>query len=129
MSWIGVCFLSVSLVLLWILFGVIVIPGISNDSRLFRQDSRTASKSESKKHEGVFEEHDESNFLFIDDPPIAPTNNAAEQNIRTLVMDRIVTQGTRSDMGNEWHERFRTTRLPSAENRVATPWHFSKMRS
>ena len=56
-----------------------------------------------------FEEHGESYFLFIDDPSIAPTNNEAEQNIRTLVMDRIVTQGTRSDMGNEWHERFWTT--------------------
>ena len=56
-----------------------------------------------------FEEHGESDFLFVDDPPIAPTNNEAEQNIRTLIMDRIVTQGTRSDMGNEWHERFWTT--------------------
>jgi transposase len=56
-----------------------------------------------------FEEHGESYFLFIDDPSIGPTNNEAEQNIRTLVMDRIVTQGTRSDMGNEWHERFWTT--------------------
>ena len=56
-----------------------------------------------------FEEHGESYFLFIDDPSIAPTNNEAEQNIRTLIMDRIVTQGTRSDMGNEWHERFWTT--------------------
>ena len=56
-----------------------------------------------------FEEHGESDFLFVDDPSIAPTNNEAEQNIRTLIMDRIVTQGTRSDMGNEWHERFWTT--------------------
>ena len=50
-----------------------------------------------------------SYFLFVDDPSIALTNNEAEQNIRTLIMDRIVTQGTRSDMGNEWHERFWTT--------------------
>jgi transposase len=56
-----------------------------------------------------FEEHGESYFLFIDEPSIAPTNNEAEQNIRTLIMDRIVTQGTRSDRGNEWHERFWTT--------------------
>ena len=47
--------------------------------------------------------------MFVDDASIAPTNNEAEQNIRTLVMDRIVTQGTRSDLGNEWHERFWTT--------------------
>jgi transposase len=57
-----------------------------------------------------FEEHGESYFLFIDDPThVAATNNIAEQNIRTLVMDRLVTQGVRSDVGNEWHERFWTT--------------------
>src|SRR5215469_1535084 len=56
-----------------------------------------------------FEEHGESYFLFVKNPQIAPTNNAAEQNIRTLVMDRLVTQGVRSDAGNEWHERFWTT--------------------
>jgi transposase len=43
------------------------------------------------------------------DPQSGPTNNVAEREIRTLVMDRLVTQGVRSDMGNEWHERFWTT--------------------
>ena len=57
-----------------------------------------------------FEEHGESYFLFINDPTrIAPSNNFAEQDIRTLVMDRVVTQGVRSEGGNEWHERFWTT--------------------
>jgi transposase len=57
-----------------------------------------------------FEEHGESYFLFINDPTqIGPTNNIAEQDIRTLVMDRIVTQGVRSEGGNRWHERFWTT--------------------
>ena len=36
-------------------------------------------------------------------------SNVAEQNIRTLVLDRMVTQGVRSEAGNEWHERFWTT--------------------
>jgi hypothetical protein len=39
---------------------------------------------------------------------IEPTNNVAEREIRTLVMDRLVTQGVRSDGGNEWHARFWT---------------------
>jgi hypothetical protein len=52
-----------------------------------------------------FEDHGESYFLFIEDSAIAPTNNGAEQEIRTLVLDRLVTQGVRSDRGNEWHER------------------------
>jgi len=56
-----------------------------------------------------FAEHGESYFLFVEDSSIAPTNNFAEQGIRTLVLDRIVTQGVRSDAGNEWHERFWTT--------------------
>ena len=51
-------------------------------------------------------EQGESYFLFIDNPALAPTNNVAEQNIRTLVMDRLVTQVVRSRVGNEWHERF-----------------------
>jgi hypothetical protein len=44
-------------------------------------------------------------FLFID-AGIAPTNNAGEQTIRQVVLDRKVTQGSRSEWGDEWHERF-----------------------
>jgi transposase len=55
-----------------------------------------------------FEKHGESYFLFIENPAIEATNNVAERAIRTLVMDRLVTQGVRSDVGNEWHERFWT---------------------
>ena len=57
-----------------------------------------------------FEKHGESYFLFIDAPSqIGPTNNEAEREIRTLIMDRLVTQGVRSEGGNQWHERFWTT--------------------
>ena len=55
-----------------------------------------------------FEKFGESYFLFIDNPGIEPTNNAAEREIRTLVIDRKITQGVRSDAGNEWLERFWT---------------------
>ena len=56
-----------------------------------------------------FEKYGESYFLFMEQPSlIEPTNNAAEREIRTLVLDRKVTQGVRSDLGNEWHERFWT---------------------
>jgi transposase len=53
-----------------------------------------------------FEKYGESYFLFIEKPLVEATNNVAERAIRTLVLDRIVTQGVRSDVGNEWHERF-----------------------
>lgn len=44
-------------------------------------------------------------FRFIDEK-IPPTNNLGEQTIRKVVIDRKVTQGTRSDWGNRWLERF-----------------------
>jgi transposase len=44
-------------------------------------------------------------FRFIDTES-PPTNNLAEQTIRKVVLDRKVTQGTRSDWGNRWQERF-----------------------
>jgi len=55
-----------------------------------------------------FEKFGESYFLFIDHSGMEPTNNAAEREIRTLVIDRRITQGVRSQAGNEWHERFWT---------------------
>jgi hypothetical protein len=45
-----------------------------------------------------------SYFRFID-WDIPPTNNLAEQSIRRVVIDRKITQGTRSDWGNRWQER------------------------
>ena len=39
---------------------------------------------------------------------IEPTNNLAEQAIRVVVLDRLVTQGTRSERGRHWCERIWT---------------------
>ncbi|MDO5567612.1 MAG: IS66 family transposase [Planctomycetia bacterium] len=44
-------------------------------------------------------------FRFIDEP-IPPTNNPAEQTIRKVAIARKISQGTRSDWGNRWLERF-----------------------
>jgi hypothetical protein len=44
-------------------------------------------------------------FRFIESG-LPPTNNLCEQSIRRVVIDRKVTQGTRSDWGNRWLERF-----------------------
>jgi transposase len=52
-------------------------------------------------------EWEEEYFRFIDSG-IEPTNNAAELTVRQTVLDRVVTQGSRSIRGNEWHERFWT---------------------
>ena len=49
--------------------------------------------------------HGESYFRFVTTPGVAPTNNLAEQAIRFVVVDRLVTQGTRSEKGDRWCER------------------------
>jgi transposase len=54
------------------------------------------------------EKHGASYFQFITTPGIEPTNNLAEQAIRFVVIDRLITQGTRSERGNHWCERIWT---------------------
>jgi len=55
-----------------------------------------------------FEAHGESYFRFITTPGVEPTNNLAEQAIRFVVIDRHITQGTRSEKGRQWSERIWT---------------------
>jgi transposase len=55
-----------------------------------------------------FEKHGASYFRFITTPGVEPTNNLAEQAIRFVVIDRLITQGTRSEGGNRWCERIWT---------------------
>ena len=52
-----------------------------------------------------FQENGEGYFRFITTPGIDPTNNLAEQAIRFVVIDRRITQGTRSEGGRQWCER------------------------
>ena len=47
-------------------------------------------------------------FRFITTPGVEPTNNLAEQAIRFVVIDRRITQGTRSQRGQQWCERIWT---------------------
>jgi len=56
-----------------------------------------------------FHQHGEAYFRFITTPGIEPTNNLAEQAIRFVVIDRRITQGTRSETGRRWCERIWTT--------------------
>jgi len=54
------------------------------------------------------QKHGQAYFTFITTPGIEPTNNLAEQAIRFVVIDRHITQGTRSESGNRWSERIWT---------------------
>jgi transposase len=55
-----------------------------------------------------FRQHGDAYFRFITTPGLAPTNNLAEQAIRFVVIDRHITQGTRSEGGQRWCERIWT---------------------
>jgi transposase len=56
-----------------------------------------------------FEKHADQYLRFTRVPGLEPTNNAAEQAIRHIVIDRHITQGTRSVRGREWCQRIWTT--------------------
>ncbi len=55
-----------------------------------------------------FRTHGKAYFRFITTPGVEPTNNLAEQAIRFVVIDRYITQGTRSENGRTWSERIWT---------------------
>lgn len=55
-----------------------------------------------------FRLHGTAYFQFITTPQIGPTNNLAEQAIRFVVIDRHITQGTRSAKGRQTCQRLWT---------------------
>lgn len=71
-------------------------------------DDGKEEKTEAKNMANRFRRHGESYFQFITTPNIDPTNNIAEQAIRFIVIDRHITQGTRSQNGRKSSERLWT---------------------
>ncbi len=70
-----------------------------------------------------FYHHGEAYFQFITHPQIDPTNNVAEQAMRFIVIDRHVTQGTRSARGREICERLWTVMATCALHK-RSPFHW-----
>jgi len=66
------------------------------------------TKREAQNMANRFRKHGKEYFEFITTPGVDPTNNAAEQAIRFIVIDRHVTQGTRSLKGRISSERIWT---------------------
>ena len=67
--------------------------------------------------------HGKGYFHFITHPQIQPTNNSAEQAMRFVVMDRHMTQGTRSQRGRDFCERLWTVLATcSLQKRSAYKW-------
>jgi len=69
---------------------------------------RTPATKEAQNLANRFHKHGQEYLRFITTPGIEPTNNLAEQAIRFVVLDRRVTQGTRSAAGRRWCERIWT---------------------
>ncbi len=70
-----------------------------------------------------FCEHGAAYFQFITTPGIGPTNNLAEQAMRFVVIDRRVTQGTRSEKGRRWCERIWTV-IATCAQQGRSVFHF-----
>jgi len=67
--------------------------------------------------------HGDAIFRFLFDPAVPPTNNGGEQSIRQLVIDRRITQGSRSLMGREWNARIWTV-LDTCRKQGRSAWEF-----
>jgi len=67
--------------------------------------------------------HGDAIFWFLFDPAIEPTNNAAERTVRTAVIDRRITQGSRSLMGRQWNARIWTV-LDTCRKQGRSAWQF-----
>jgi len=77
--------------------------------QLIATAKRAPERSEAQNMAKRFRQHGDAYFRFITTPGIEPTNNLAEQAIRFVVIDRRITQGTRSPRGRKWSERIWTT--------------------
>lgn len=69
---------------------------------------RAPPRNEAQNLAARFRKHGDAYFRFITTPGLEPTNNLAEQAMRFLVIDRRITQGTRSERGRQWCERIWT---------------------
>lgn len=69
------------------------------------------------------EKHGAAYFTFVTTAGIEPTNNLAEQAIRFVVIDRHVTQGTRSESGQRWSERIWSV-MASCAQQGSSVWDY-----
>lgn len=75
---------------------------------LLERGKRGPPRSEVQNLVKRFKEHGDAYFRFVTTPGIGPTNNLAEQALRFVVIDRRLTQGTRSIRGRRWCQRIWT---------------------
>ena len=78
------------------------------DDVLEQATTRVPQTREARALAQRFERHGFEYLQFVITPGVEPTNNLAEQAIRFVVIDRRITQGTRSIAGRRWCERIWT---------------------
>jgi hypothetical protein len=81
-------------------------------------------KREAQNMANRFRKHGEAYFTFITTPGVELTNNTAEQAIRFVVIDRHITQGTRSIKGRKASERLWTVIATCALHAGAISFRF-----
>lgn len=77
--------------------------------------TRTRAGGEAAKLAQRLKQHGKEYFTFITHPQIDPTNNVAERALRFCVINRRITQGTRSCAGREWCQRIWTVLATCAQ--------------
>jgi transposase len=85
--------------------------------------ARVPGTNEAQNIAARLRKHGKAYFEFITTPGIDPTNNVAEQAIRFVVIDRLVTQGTRSERGRRWCERIWTV-MATCARQGRSAFHF-----
>jgi len=82
-------------------------------------DERSKSRTLAKR----LVKHGDAIFRFLLDPTVPPTNNAAERTVRAAVIDRRITQGSRSLTGRQWNARIWTV-MDTCRKQSRSPWRF-----
>jgi len=75
---------------------------------------RAPQRSEAQNIAQRVRDHGAHYFTFLKLPGVEPTNNAMEQRMRFVAIDRKITQGTRGERGRRWCERMWTV-LPETD--------------
>jgi transposase len=88
---------------------------LARDWVLYRGQTKVPPTRHAENMAKRFRTHGAAYFTFVTTPELEPTNNLAEQAIRFVVIDRHITQGTRSEAGRQWCERIWTVMASCAQ--------------
>ena len=78
------------------------------EEAVVRRARHAPQRTEAQNIAERFRDHGRYYFTFLHVPGVEPTNNAMEQRMRFLAIDRKITQGTRGERGRRWCERMWT---------------------